>query len=54
MEMEEEADSLVQEVVLDRDKVQKDLESWAKKLKKADELLREVYADMNKIYMANQ
>lgn len=54
MEIEQDADNLMQEVVLDRDKVQKDLEVWAKKLKKADELLREVYADMNKIYMANQ
>ena len=40
--------------ILDHDKVQRDLEQWAKKLKQADELLREVYADMNKIYMANQ
>ena len=54
MEMEQEADSLIQEEVLDKEKVQRDLEVWAKKLKKADELLREVYADMNKIYMANQ
>lgn len=54
MEMDQEADQIIQEEILDKEKVQKDLEVWAKKLKKADELLREVYADMNKIYMANQ
>ena len=35
---------------LDKEKVRKDLIEWAAKLKKADELLREVYSDMNEVY----
>lgn len=49
------------EYILDHDKIQKDLEAWAKKLRNAiDKLMeaqnrvREVYMEMNKIYMANQ
>lgn len=45
---------MTSDYILDKSKVQKDLEEWAKKLKKADELLREVYKMMNEIYMANQ
>ena len=54
MEIEEEADNLIQEEVLDKDKVLRDLEEWAKKLKMADELLREVYHKMNKVYVDSQ
>lgn len=35
---------------VDRAKVKKDLESWAAKIRKADVLIREVYADMNEVY----
>jgi len=39
---------------INKEQVRKDLLAWAKKLNQADTLLREVYNDMNKVYVEAQ